>query len=241
MKATREKALQLARSFDDLRVLTDVGCSDAIIRAVTTTIRSVAESYVTVWSDLGLPGEPRVGGRHINAAILAPGSVAITFGGAIEPPTRTDEEIRKELDRLNMKLEEGWVVANGHEGMSEVLETPHPVDMMGTFFGDVFPGANSPFRTYMAQPVAFLGDKAFSRDDFLKYAAYRLGYTHIDGKRYMKDHAETVAYLDTLERGPRYWRLRGNVDYMLLNVARQITEAEDTTRFIATSRNEGMP
>ncbi|MFA6156284.1 hypothetical protein [Mesorhizobium sp.] len=214
-------AKNLATRIDDLRALVPVGASDTQVRAATVWLRDIHDNLQKFWLYVGLTGDPSIRAYGLEWDPLPGDITAILFGGEEIPKLG---HIGPLTPVVRSESAPGVLVEHPSIGLSWIIMSQTtPIDF--TMGGDPFHEKERSLADYFACSVGCYEGLSFSRFDVVEYAAYRAGYVHSQGDRYLKRSPVAAAALDKIDAFyPLYQR--NNLDYVLLSIAQELMNSE---------------
>ncbi|TBY79540.1 hypothetical protein [Rhizobium leguminosarum] len=173
-------AKNVADRISDLRRLVPLTAESHEIRAATVWLRDVYEHLDRMWRAVGLHGSPEVPSMAIEWAEPIFDAEAYIFGRFFE---RADQPLDPRAPGV-----EFW-----YDWFMNCNDPSAPSWLMG---GDPFIKRPRPVQEYFESNVAYRRGEMISRLDMLEYGAYRLGFIHAEGDRYLRRNAAKAAAID---------------------------------------------
>lgn len=208
----RTIAQNVAARIIDLRQLVPKQASVTQVRAATVWVRDIYENLDRMWPVAGLAGAPGIHSCAFEWDAAPPDVFASLWGHLARI---NDGPLISPSGQPGIHYE--WTVASG--------DTPLPDWTMG---GDPFIERVRGISEYFGSCILRVNGMSVSRTDVLEYAAYRRGFIHAEGDRYIKRNPATVAILDKAfgDHGP---------EYAILTIVQELLVCEDVDRFRAAA------
>ncbi|MFK0691778.1 hypothetical protein ACFX5Q_26750 [Mesorhizobium sp. IMUNJ 23033] len=219
-------AKNLASRIDDLRKLVPVGASDANVRAATAWLRDIHDNLQEFWAYVGLSGDPTIKAYGLEWNPLPGDITAILFGGEETPQFGHAGPLKPIVHSVDAQ---GAPIEHPSIGLSSIIMS-QTTSIDFTMGGDPFHDRDRSLADYFACSVGCCEGKSFSRFDVIEYAAYRLGYIHAQGDRYLKRSPVAAAALDKIDEFYPLYK-RNNLDYVLLSIAQELLNSEAIERY----------
>ncbi|RWY85168.1 hypothetical protein EHI44_16770 [Rhizobium leguminosarum] len=169
-------AANVANRISDLRLLVPLDARDAQIRASTVWLRDIYEHLERMWAAIGLPNLPTVRSMGIEWDNPIQDSAAYVWG-------RFDIDSRGSLGNRGISYD--W-----NFGTND----PNPPDWL--LGGDPFIDRERTVDEFFRSNIAFYQGEMISRLDVLEYGAYRRGFIHSEGDRYLRRSGHKAAAID---------------------------------------------
>lgn len=198
--------INLAERIEDLGSLVPVGASTAQLRSATVWLRDIHDHFVDYYK-LVLGSEPTIDCFAFEWPSVPPDVTAMLFGGEELPIS--DPLMNQTVSSPTVVLGIDWQIGS----------KTTPIDY--TMGGEPFVRKNRAFSDYFQAPIGAHQGTTFSRFQIIEYAAYRRGYVHAEGDRYVKRNPALSQILDKMnEISPIFQR--ANIDYMLLSITQEL-------------------
>ncbi|TBA38411.1 hypothetical protein [Rhizobium ruizarguesonis] len=169
-------AANVASRISDLRVLVPLDARDAQIRASTVWLRDIYEHLDRMWAAIALPNQARVRSMGIEWDIPIQDSVAYIWGNF---------HIDAQGSLGNRGISYDWNFGTNDPNA--------PSWLMG---GDPFIERERTVDEFFHSNIAFFRGEMISRLDVLEYGAYRRGFIHSEGDRYLRRSGHKAAAID---------------------------------------------
>jgi hypothetical protein len=169
-------ATNVANRISDLRSLVPLHAHDAQIRASTVWVRDIYEHLERMWVAIGLPNLPAVRSMGIEWDNPVTDSVAYIWG-------------RFDIDAYGSLGNRGI----GYDWHFETNNPNAPNWLMG---GDPFIERDRTVDEFFHSNIAFYHGEMISRFDILEYGAYRRGFIHAEGDRYLRRSGQKATAID---------------------------------------------
>ncbi|CAN7649113.1 hypothetical protein [Mesorhizobium sp. LjNodule214] len=214
-------ARNLAENIADLRELVPVGVSASQLKAATVWLRDIYDNFEKFWGYVGLDGKPHIEAYALEWEPLPKDVTALLFGGE-ELPSYGGVGVLSAI--VTSENGSGQTVEHPSIGKDWfITSSTTPINF--TMGGEPFVKRSCVFPEYFSSTIACHDGIKLSRFDVIEYAAYRAGYIHAQGDRYLKRSPDAARILDHLtELYPAY--VRPNLDYILLSICQELLQSD---------------
>lgn len=236
---------KIAQTIQRIDGVTPIGCSDSVIELITTSLRELLHcctsakdfksplDFVSLWRYLQLPSEPTINAYHFSAVQCDLSMIANCFG-AEEVPASNELAT---ITAVNSITNEREVMPSSHAVCWTASGNDSSIDCT-TGKNDPFIFESMTFSTFFKSTVIYVQGTEISREQLIEYAGYVLGHIHANAYKY-EGKKENIPVINAMKIYENHFQAfqRDNVKYLLLSIARDITQSTDMAKFVATANS----